>query len=117
VNARLLRLAFWAASAFAFIAAVMPHETAPDFGAGDKVNHMVAFLTLAVLGRLAYPHVRLRWLLAGLALFGLIIEVVQMIPALNRDADPRDWLADMAAALAGMALVSGWRRVHDTEEK
>ncbi len=35
---------------------------------------------------------------SGLSLFGAFIELVQYIPALHRDSDPIDWIADTAAA-------------------
>jgi hypothetical protein len=48
-------------------------------------------------------------LLGILSAFGAIIEVLQAIPALNRDSDPIDWLADTAAAALVLAGVR-WRR-------
>jgi hypothetical protein len=44
-------------------------------------------------------------LLLWLSLFGAFIEVVQAIPALHRDSDVLDWLADTAAAGAILLLV------------
>jgi hypothetical protein len=49
-------------------------------------------------------------LLLGLSLFGAFIEVVQAIPALHRDTDIWDWVADTAAVAAVLALVWLWRR-------
>jgi hypothetical protein len=46
-------------------------------------------------------------LLGILSAFGAIIEVLQAIPALNRDSDPVDWLADTVAAALVLAAV-GW---------
>ena len=48
-------------------------------------------------------------LLGGLSAFGAIIEVLQAIPALNRDSDPVDWLADTIAAALVLAAVRWWR--------
>ena len=47
---------------------------------------------------------------ARLSLFGAVIEIIQMIPVLNRDADVVDWLADTAAALVVLLLVAWLRR-------
>lgn len=64
----------------------------------DKVQHIIAFLVLGMLARLAYRRERLLVLLLGLSLFGAAIEVLQTIPMLHRDGDPLDWLADTGAA-------------------
>lgn len=104
------RLLFWGAALFAFVMAIIPHP--PEFPGepSDKIQHVIAFLTLAALGRWAYPDTRKRDLLLGLAGFGGVIEVVQAIPALHRDSDPLDWLADVAAALTVFVIVALWRR-------
>ena len=99
------RLLFWAAATVSFVAAILPQVPgAPS----DKVQHIIAFLALAVLARWAYPDVRKRYLLLGLALFGAAIELVQAIPALQRDSDPLDWVADVAAATAVFVVVALW---------
>jgi hypothetical protein len=49
-------------------------------------------------------------LLVGLSAFGALIEFIQMIPALQRDGDVMDWIADTAAAaviLGGLNLLRG----------
>lgn len=97
--------AFWFAALGAFVFAILPAEDAPKLANSDKIEHMLAFLTLSILGRLAYPR-RSAWRLAiGLALFGAGIELTQMIPALHRDASIGDWIADCGAALAGIILI------------
>jgi hypothetical protein len=42
-------------------------------------------------------------------LFGAFIELVQAIPALGRDSDVRDWVADTAAIIAVLLIVRWWR--------
>ena len=44
-------------------------------------------------------------LFAWLAAFGAAIELFQALPALHRDAEVLDWLADMAAAAVALGLV------------
>jgi hypothetical protein len=44
-----------------------------------------------------------------LSLFGALIELCQAIPALNRDSDPIDWIADTLACGLVLLLVA-WRR-------
>ena len=41
-----------------------------------------------------------------MAAFGGLIELVQMVPDLHRDAEWLDWAADVAAALVASCLVS-----------
>ncbi|MEP6983560.1 MAG: hypothetical protein ABI853_07945 [Sphingomicrobium sp.] len=106
---RTARATFWAAASFAFVMAVLPHPPEVPGEPNDKVEHIIAFAILAALGSFAYPRARLLRLLAGLSLFGASIEVVQAIPALQRDSDVWDWVADTAAA-AVVLLFVWWRR-------
>ncbi|MCX7864231.1 MAG: hypothetical protein N2423_04205, partial [Novosphingobium sp.] len=83
---RLLKATFWSAVIFAFVLAIIPE--APEFSVdeGDKINHIIAFFTITLLGYYSYPNAsRLRLLLAIFALGGAI-ELVQLVPWLNRDA-------------------------------
>ena len=103
------RAAFWTAASFAFVMAVLPHPPEVPGEPNDKVQHIIAFATLAALGTFAYPRITLVRLLAGLSLFGAFIEVVQAIPALHRDCDIWDWVADTIAVAVVLGLV-WWRR-------
>ena len=89
--------------------AILPHPPQVPGEPNDKVEHMIAFATLAALGSIAYPRTALLKLLAALSLFGALIEFVQAIPALQRDSDVKDWIADTAAVAVVLALV-WWRR-------
>jgi len=99
-----MRLAFWAALAFAVMMALLPQPPRVPGNPPDKVLHIVAFAVLAGLATAAYPRARLYW--QGLALTGLgaAIEFAQMIPALNRDAQFSDWIADTAAVVIVLAI-------------
>ena len=94
----ILRLAFWTAVVFAFTLAVVPQPPQLPGAPSDKVQHIAAFLVLGGLASFAYPRTSPVYLGTGLSLFGAFIEVVQYIPALHRDGDPIDWIADTAAA-------------------
>lgn len=89
--------------------AILPHPPEVPGEPNDKVQHIIAFATLAALGAFAYPATALVQLLIRLSLFGAMIEVVQAIPALHRDSDILDWLADTAAVLLVLVLVRWWR--------
>jgi VanZ family protein len=111
----LRRLFFWAAAVFAFVMAILPHPPQLPGEPSDKLQHMAAFATLGVLGAWAHARTALLQLLAGLSLFGAFIEVVQAIPALHRDSDVKDWIADTVAA-ATVLLVIRWRRMRQRRE-
>lgn len=89
--------------------AILPHPPPVPGNPNDKVQHIAAFATLALLGSFAYPQTTLVSLFLRLSLFGAFIEVVQAIPVLNRDSDILDWLADTVAVAIVLLLVR-WRR-------
>ncbi len=105
-----IRPAFWFALVFSFVMALLPQPPQLPGTPSDKVQHVAAFATLALLGSTAYPSTSLiRWLVK-LSGFGAMIELLQAIPALNRDSDAVDWVADTAAAALVLAAVWWWRR-------
>jgi VanZ family protein len=66
---------------------------------------MAAFFILGALAFLAFPNTKPVTLLLGLSVFGAVIEFVQMVPALQRDGDVMDWIADTAAAAIILAVL------------
>jgi VanZ family protein len=99
---RFLRIAFWAAVLFAFVMAVLPAPPGPEVP--DKIEHMVAFFTLTVLGSMAYPRLAHIRLMMALIAFGGLIELAQLVPALHRDSEWSDWLADIAAVIVAIGV-------------
>ena len=106
-----MRWLFWAAALFAFVMAVLPHPPRLPGDPSDKVQHVIAFATLGLLGGFAYPRAPILRLAAGLSAFGALIELIQAIPALNRDSDVVDWLADTAASAIVLVAVRRVRRL------
>lgn len=104
------RLLFWLALAFAFVMAVVPHPPRLPGEPSDKIQHIVAFITLTALGYASFGRAAWLKLLIGLSIYGAVIEVVQMVPALHRDSDVLDWVADTAAVASVLALVRLFRR-------
>jgi hypothetical protein len=104
-DSRPLRLLFWAAAIFAFVMAVIPHPPHIPGEPNDKVQHIVAFATLALLGSWAYTGTKPLKLLAWLSLFGAVIEIIQAIPMLRRDSDALDWIADTVAVAVVLLLI------------
>lgn len=71
----------------------------------DKLQHIVAFVVLTLLSGAAYPAVRPAITFAILAAFGALIEIVQSIPALHRDASVVDWIVDCLAVAATLGIL------------
>jgi len=109
---RLLRIALPVVLVFTLFMALSPHPPAtPVDRLGDKFQHSMAFVTLALMARFAYPRASAWRILERLVLFGAAIEVFQNIPSLHRTCDWRDWLADTLAAGLTLALCAAGRRV------
>lgn len=79
---------------------------APRLFGWDKLEHMSAFATLAVLGRFAYPGLARMWLVLALTGFGITIELLQGIEALNRSASPHDVGANTVGIIAGLVAAA-----------
>ena len=106
----LLRTLFWAALAFAIVMATLPKPPhLPIDSLGDKFEHMLAFATLAGLGSAAFPRIPLPRLGERLSFLGALIEVVQSVPALHRDCDITDWVADTCAVAIVLLIAWGLR--------
>ena len=101
----ILRLTFWVAATGALVMALVPHPPQLPGEPSDKIQHIAAFLVLGALASFAYPRTNPVLVGAGLSIFGAAIEVLQLIPALHRDGDPLDWLADTAAVALIITLL------------
>lgn len=107
---KLFRLLFWAAVSFALVMALLPHPPTAQIEVGDKYQHMLAFGTLTILAAGGFPNAPLARIAERLSFLGAMIEVVQSIPALHRDCDILDWVADTGVVIALIAVVWLWRR-------
>ncbi|WEK42555.1 MAG: hypothetical protein P0Y64_14350 [Candidatus Sphingomonas colombiensis] len=106
------RLTFWRlllaiALTFAITMALLPQP--PALPVGDKWQHMAAFGTLTVLAILAYPKASLLQVGERLSFLGALIEVAQSLPALHRDCDIMDWVADTTIIIGVIAVVAIFR--------
>ena len=105
------RVALVLAIVFAVTMALLPHPPHMPFDRfGDKFEHMTAFATMALLAALAYPAASLLRIGERLSFLGALIEVLQAIPALHRDCDIRDWIADTLAIGTVLLIVALVRR-------
>lgn len=83
----------------------------PDFDGADKVNHLLAFGSMATAASLGWPAgPRARWGVGlGLLAYGGLIELVQsQIP--SRTAAWDDLLADAVGIAGGLLLAALLRR-------
>jgi VanZ family protein len=71
---------------------------------GDKIEHMSAFATLAILAAISFPTASVWKIGERLSFFGALIEVFQAIPSLHRDCDWHDWVADTFALSVALYL-------------
>ena len=77
----------------------------------DKYQHMLAFGALTILSVAAYPKASLLRIGERLSFLGAMIEVVQSIPALHRDCDIMDWVADTTMIVGVLVVVAITRRL------
>ncbi|RYG39207.1 MAG: hypothetical protein EON93_00300 [Burkholderiales bacterium] len=106
---RIFLVAFWFTLVFAFVMALLPHPPMVPGAPTDKVQHIAAFATLTALGRAAFRDMPPLRLLAYLAAFGALIEIMQAMPALRRSSDIIDWIADVASVLITLGVVAALR--------
>ena len=99
---RFFRILFWLAVAITLYFAWAPHP--PTLLPTDKYQHALAFAVLAGVATLGWPKTRWWMTAALLAAFGALIEVVQAIPSVHRDADVHDWYADVIAVAFALVL-------------
>jgi hypothetical protein len=105
--------AFAAALLFTLAMAWLPHPPLLPVEESDKFWHIIAFVTLSLLASLAFPATALARIGERLSFLGALIELVQNIPALHRDCDIRDWIADTIAIAVTLALVAAIRRARE----
>src|SRR5262249_4644577 len=104
---------FVVAAAFAFVDALLPPHEAVSLLPWDKAEHFLAFYVIALLARLAFPRAPFLAIAAALSAFGALIEIVQALPIIDRDASVWDWAADsagIAAALLPVLLAARWTK-------
>ena len=107
---RALRLGLYGlATAILLYLCLAPSHDLPSVNLWDKAEHAIAWAVLAGTGFILFPRHR-RLVIAFALALGALVEVLQgLLPALGRDADWKDWVADLAG-VGGAALVWGLLR-------
>jgi membrane protease YdiL (CAAX protease family) len=107
------RILLWIAITFAVVMATLPKPPKIYLDQfGDKFEHMLAFSVIALLAAIAYPKVRLTRIAERLSFLGALIEIAQSVPALHRDCNIFDWVADTGAIIVVLTIVAlvRWQR-------
>jgi VanZ family protein len=114
---QLRRRRLWIALSMVLLAAVLVASLQPDFGppvpAGfDKVEHLAAYVLLALWFTGLVARGRYWVVGAGLLALGLLIEVLQWRMNLGRSAEVLDMLANALGVGAGISIAliatGGW---------
>lgn len=82
----------------------MPAADTIHLAPSDKIDHIIAFLTLTILAVLGWPKTSSLKIAMGLGFFGALIELTQAIPFIHRDAEWADWLADISAVIFALLI-------------
>jgi hypothetical protein len=98
VIAKAVHAAFWAALLLLLVMALVPIDVAGGI-LKDKVQHMLGFYTLTVLGLAGWGRPSAVKLALGLAALGGAIELFQATALIGRDGEFLDWIADLAGIL------------------
>jgi VanZ family protein len=106
---RTLRIAFYGAGALVAALSLAPSAALPPTSIGDKVEHVIAYAVLGLLGAASSDRSVVRMIL-GLAAFGIAIEMLQAFSP-GRSPDPLDVVADVAGASLGCGAVILLRRM------
>ncbi len=96
---------FWGLVAFVSKLLLMEHVgTLPSFPYLDKIIHACLFITLTLVGYLAYSDYK-KWLYISLATYGAITEIMQEVLTNTRFASIYDWLADLTGILIAAFMI------------
>lgn len=94
----------------AIVVAWLAFRPSPDVDLGgqwDKLNHFGAFLALTLLAGCGWARTGVLRMAAIMLGAGVAIELIQGLPAVGRDMDALDVVADMAGFGAGWLLLTG----------
>src|SRR5215510_14348155 len=101
---RIARILFLLAALAVSILSLLPQRDLPKVGVSDKLEHLLSYFVLAILGSFAFRGRRgLLLLFVVLCAMGGLIELLQAFSP-GRSPDVVDALADGAGAAAGVLI-------------
>jgi VanZ family protein len=101
---RIARILFLLAALAVSILSLLPQRDLPKVGVSDKLEHLLSYFVLAILGSLAFRGWRsLLFLFVLLCAMGGLIELLQAFSP-GRSPDVVDALADGAGGAAGVLV-------------
>lgn len=89
-------------AAFAFA----PARTGAHLFPWDKADHFAAFFAITAAALVAFPRLPIAWIVVAVSAAGGGIELIQGLPAVGRDCDVWDWMAENAAIAAAIGLLA-----------
>ncbi len=106
----------WAGSIWLLVLVIAAGSLVPEMGpasvaGSDKIGHVVAYFTLAVLGSAVVTTTKLPWVMVRVMFLGLAMEAAQGLLTDTRMADWSDVLANATGVFAAWWLVrrrAGW---------
>ena len=106
-----LRFGLYAlASAILLYMCLAPSEALPKSHLWDKAEHAIAWAVLAGVGLVLFPR-QVGLVVVFALLFGIAVEVLQGALPFGRDADWKDWVADVLGVAAALLVFFAIRRV------
>lgn len=86
------------------VASLVPAHDLPSVSVNDKVEHISAYVALAIWFGGLFTRRAYLWLALGLLILGGAIEIAQGLMGLGRTADVKDFLADGLGVLIGLSV-------------
>jgi VanZ family protein len=101
---RIARILFLLAAAVVTVLSLLPQHDLPKVGVSDKIEHLLSYFVLAILGSFAVRERRsLLYLFVLLCVMGGVIELLQAFSP-GRSPDLIDAIADGVGAAAGVLI-------------
>ena len=92
------KIVFYIAILAGCVMAFSPAEAGLQPQLNDKFLHTTGFIVMAFLSHLAHPHLKKLYLVIGLVIFGILVELVQAyLP--YREFSLWDWCADILGVI------------------
>lgn len=102
-SAAAARILFWVLIASVLFFALIPGPLG-DIIESDVERHYLAFLVLPAVASYGWPRLSVVLLWIAFVAFGGMIEILQLVMALGRAAEWRDWVNDIVATTISLVV-------------